>query len=88
MKRGGKPTVVMNERLFQAMSGGIIRSLREGAGLTQESIAKAVGISRTSVVNIEQGRQNISLFVATKLAGALGCGVDRLLPPKSGWWTS
>ena len=46
--------------------GAKLRSLREGCGYSQESVAKKVGILRTSLVNIEYGRQNISADMLCK----------------------
>jgi DNA-binding XRE family transcriptional regulator len=42
--------------------GNLIRLHRERApAMTQEKLGNLVGLSRTSIVNIEKGRQHISL---------------------------
>lgn len=45
-----------------------IRLLRRDANMTQEDLAKAIGVSRQSVVAIEKGRYNPSLELAFKIA--------------------
>lgn len=45
-----------------------IRLLRRDANMTQEELAKAIGVSRQSVVAIEKGRYNPSLELAFKIA--------------------
>jgi transcriptional regulator with XRE-family HTH domain len=55
---------------------------REGAELSQEKLAKRVGMSRTSITNIEKGRQQIPLHMLYSLADALGLDPVALLPDK------
>jgi len=45
-----------------------VRELRKAYDLTQESLAKRVGVSRQSIVSIETGRYNPSLELAYKIA--------------------
>lgn len=45
-----------------------IRELRRENKWTQEQLAKAVGVSRQSIVAIEQGKYNPSLDLAFKIA--------------------
>lgn len=49
-----------------------LRRLRAGAGLTQQALAEASGISRRMIVKLEQGDTNISLATLDRLAEALG----------------
>ena len=60
--------------------GRRLRHLRDEADLTQEALATASGLSRTSIVNIECGRQGVSLATLYGLARALGCEPQTLLP--------
>lgn len=60
--------------------GRHLRSRREQAGLTQDALAREANLSRTSVVNIEQGRQGVSLATLYRLASALNCPPAALLP--------
>lgn len=63
--------------------GRALRKRRETAGLTQEVVAQRVGLSRTSITNIEQGRQHVSLHVLYALADAMGAKPGDLLPDPS-----
>ncbi len=65
--------------LYQQI-GRSLRNRRETAGLTQTELAARVGLSRTSVTNIEQGRQHLTLHVLYAFADALGALPAELLP--------
>ena len=65
---------------FNRRFGEIVRERRVQAGLTQENLAARLGLSRTSVVNIERGRQGIPLASLPKFAAALGCEPAWLVP--------
>ncbi|MCB1129554.1 MAG: helix-turn-helix transcriptional regulator [Verrucomicrobiae bacterium] len=62
------------------MAGARIREAR-GKKLTQEELAKATGLSRVSVVNIEAGRQKLLLHHVFRIAEALGLSVSDLIAP-------
>ena len=50
-----------------------LKKLRnESHNLTQEQLAKMVGISRTMITEIENGNANPSVKVAKKIAAVLG----------------
>ncbi len=55
---------------------------RPGAILSQDSLARRVGLSRTSVTNIEKGRQQLPLHMLYAFADALGVEPIALLPDK------
>ena len=61
-----------------------IRMIRETLGLSQAELAKRVGLERTSVVNIEGGRQRVLVDDIEKFARALGVTPKHLL--KGIWW--
>jgi transcriptional regulator with XRE-family HTH domain len=63
-----------------ARFGRELRRVRRKRGMTQEALADRVGIGRTSIVNIEGGRQRIHLHTMIDLAGALGVDPAELLP--------
>jgi transcriptional regulator with XRE-family HTH domain len=69
------------ERLYKEF-GRRLRDLRKAAGLSQLALAERVGLSRTSITNIELGRQHIPLHVLYPLASALGAPPAQLLPDK------
>jgi len=49
-----------------------VRELRDSAGLTQQQLADAVGVTRQTVIAIERNRYSPSLEVAFRVALALG----------------
>jgi len=70
---------------FYRQVGQRIRNLRQKkTDLTQESLAQSVGLTRTSLTNIEKGRQKILLHTFSRIAAALGVSPIELLPQGSG----
>jgi len=71
-----KPTRVTND----------IRALRFAADeMTQAQLADRVGLTRQTIIAIEQGRYSPSLEVAFKIAHAFGVPLDRVFAyPKEG----
>ncbi len=67
---------------FYIEFGRIVQERRRKAGLTQEALAKRVKMSRTSVTNIEKGRQQLPLHMLNAFADALGVEPPALLPDK------
>lgn len=65
---------------FYREIGKRIRSEREALGFSQKEIADEVGMSRTSIVNIEAGRQHLPLHTLCVIADALGISVNCLIP--------
>ena len=51
--------------------------------MTQEALASKVSVTRTSITNIEKGRQNFPLHMLTELAAALHVPPASLLPDSS-----
>lgn len=70
------------EQLYREF-GRLIRKRRKDAGLSQDDLAGRVGLARTSITNIEQGRQHVSLHVLYQLSNAVGVQPHELLPNKS-----
>ncbi len=54
-------TVVEEEVSFNKYMALKIRELRKLRGITQEEFANRIGLTRASVVNIEQGRQILTM---------------------------
>lgn len=48
--------------------------------MTQESLAVKVGMTRTSITNIEKGRQKVLSHILVELANALNVPLVELLP--------
>ncbi|HEY9309378.1 MAG TPA: helix-turn-helix transcriptional regulator [Microbacterium sp.] len=63
-----KPTKVTNS----------IRAVREAAGITQAELARRVGVTRQTLIAIEQGRYSPTLELAFQLSRAFGVGLDDL----------
>ncbi len=65
---------------FYAAAGARIREAR-GKSVTQEQLARAAGLSRVSILNIEGGRQKLLLHHAIVIAHALGMSLTELVAP-------
>lgn len=55
-----------------------VRALRKAHRLTQAELAQTVGVSRQTVVAIEQGDYAPSVFLALRLARTLATTVEEL----------
>jgi len=53
---------------------------RRKPALTQDGLAKLVGLTRTSITNIEQGRQKCMLHTLSEIASSLQVEPASLLP--------
>lgn len=60
--------------------GRELRRVRRKRQMTQEQLGERVSLGRTSIVNIENGRQRIHLHTAVDLADAVGVDLAELLP--------
>lgn len=67
---------------FYRVVGERIRDKRQERGLSQEGLAKAVGLKRPSMSNIENGRQNILLHTFFDIIETLDTNAGALLPEK------
>ena len=56
-----------------------LAQLRHSRALTQEALARAAGLPRSTIANLESGDGNPSLAVLVKVSVALGAPVDELL---------
>ena len=57
-----------------------LRVWREFRNLTQAALARASGVNRVQIVEIEARRSNGSVHTLRKLADALGVAVDDVIP--------
>src|ERR1700730_15684207 len=69
--------------VFYRKVGEKIRAKRQAQGLSQEGLAKAIGLKRPSMSNIEKGRQNILLHTFCDILETLDAKADALLPERS-----
>jgi len=79
LRKHPKPIEAVHQSL-----GLAVRRIREALGVDQEELAKRVGLTRTSVVNIEAGRQRVILDDVETFARALGTTPKHLM--KGIWW--
>lgn len=66
-------------RDFYAAIGRRIAELRHGR-ITQEALAKKLFLTRTSIINIEKGRQQILVHTLVDIARALQVSPGDLIP--------
>lgn len=55
-----------------------VREFRLKAGLSQEQLARQLGVSRQTVVNIEQGLNEPKVLLAIALGALLGVAIGEL----------
>ena len=74
-----------NADLLYKVVGNRIRAAREGRAkkVSQANLAKQLGISRASIVNIEAGRQHAPLGLLSEIAHALDTELVLLIPHRS-----
>ncbi len=70
----------VDETLLYNLIGTNIKQQRRKADMTQEQLADVVGVLRTSITNIEAGRQKPPLHLLYELCIALGVEVETILP--------
>lgn len=68
-------------KLYESI-GNNIRCIRKQRGMHHNEVAEAIGVTRASVVNIEKGRQRISIDKLLKLCELFGCNAMDILPSK------
>lgn len=78
-KRRASLFVGNNRQSILSRFGHAVRERRTNLKLTQADLAARTKISRSSISEIELGRENISLERAERLAQALGCQLADLL---------
>lgn len=60
--------------------GARVREARKRVGLTPKALASLVGLSRSSIANLEAGRQRVPIHIIWNLADALGVSIGELVP--------
>jgi len=65
---------------WYAQFGDRLRQARGAAGMSQEQLGTEIGLNRTSISNIEKGRQRLLVHQLPVLARVLRKSVDELLP--------
>jgi len=75
--------IVTDEERFYLALGEAFRRLRITHNLTQEDVARALGLSRTSVTNIEKGNQKILAYTLLAAADVFKVEPSELLHAQS-----
>jgi transcriptional regulator with XRE-family HTH domain len=70
---------VVDQTTLYALVGKRVRQAREKRGLTQKSLASLLSLTRTSVTNIERGKQKVLVHTLVELAQALHIPLVELL---------
>lgn len=78
--KASQRAIKSKKRELCALVGAKVRSLRKAVGLNQTDLGDLAGLTRTSMTNLEAGRQNIGLVVLLRLANGLGVNPGDLLP--------
>lgn len=68
------------DQLFYRQFGQLLAEVRRKKGISQEFLADELGLSRTSITNIEKGRQPIQLHSLYRIARLLEVELKELLP--------
>jgi transcriptional regulator with XRE-family HTH domain len=56
-----------------------LKDQREARGLTQQELSERSGVPRPTLAHLESGQGNPTLSVLSKVAGALGVGIEALV---------
>ncbi len=55
-----------------------IQELRKAGKIRQEDLAEAVGVTRQTIISLENGKYNASLLLAHKIASYFGCTIEEI----------
>jgi transcriptional regulator with XRE-family HTH domain len=72
-----------SEKAFYSAFGRMLSEIRRKKRISQEMLADELGLSRTSITNIEKGRQPVQLYALYVIARLLGTDVKELLPSEA-----
>lgn len=75
------PSSAFSSAEIYRLIGDCIRGVRNKRNLTQEQLGERVKLKRTSITNIEKGRQKVLLHTFIEIAAALGVSPKELLSP-------
>ena len=60
-----------------------VKEYRERKGLSQEGLARELGVSRQTIVNIERGNNEPRILLAIAISAILGVALDQLFRKKA-----
>ena len=67
------------DQLYEAI-GDRIRAARARSRMTQIELAQRVGLTRSSIANVEAGRQRAMIHALLQIADVLGVSLGELVP--------
>ena len=72
---------MLKKSVFYVLLGSNIRRIRKDKNLRLDDLGKATGVDlgKSSVINIEKGRQQLSVYQLVAIAAALGVTTNELL---------
>lgn len=70
-----------NKNYYVALGRQIAQVRQSRSKMTQEDLALKISLTRTSIINIEKGRQQLLVHTLVDIATALGVALPELLPP-------
>lgn len=75
-------TIVTESTDYLAQVGALVRGARQNRGLTQAQLAERLGTSQSAIHRIEQGSQNVSLDMLSRISAALDSELISIGQPK------
>lgn len=76
----GKANSYMDEKRFYRFIGEKIREVRTKNRYKQIELARKVGLERTSITNIETGKQNVTVLALYRICEVFQLDINKLLP--------
>jgi DNA-binding XRE family transcriptional regulator len=73
-------TLLAADPFYLTVGQNVKTCRKQNDNMSQQALAEIVGLTRTSLTNIEKGRQRVQLHTLVKIARALKTDVDSLLP--------
>lgn len=74
----------MKQRGADQVFGEVLRELRKGAGVTQETLALDAGLDRTFISMLERGKRQPTLQTLLTLARCLGVAASEMVAKVEG----
>jgi DNA-binding XRE family transcriptional regulator len=71
---------VTDEAAWWRSLGAIVRESRREHGITQGAMAETLGLSRSSIANMEAGRQHPNAFTVARLVAILDLQIPGYMP--------
>lgn len=71
---------MIDEDVLHKAIGTELKNIRKKKGYNQSNLAEKIGLERTSITNIETGRQKATVTVLYKICDLLDIEISDLLP--------